>query len=69
MTPQSGDEHRKQSAMIGYLATELGLTEPEISPIFRREYDSLSAQAKVKDFLIILVGRRVKESLKTQQKT
>jgi hypothetical protein len=60
-------EHAKHLAMIHYLANELGLAEPEVGRIYEQEFGRLSAQAKVKNFLPLLVGRRVKESLQDRQ--
>lgn len=57
-------EHAKHLAMIHYLADELGCPEPEVGRVYEAEFSRLSAQAKVKDFLFVLVGRRVRESLK-----
>jgi outer membrane protein assembly factor BamD (BamD/ComL family) len=60
-------EHAKHLAMIHYLADELGYPEPEVGRVYEQEFHRLSAQAKVKDFLYVLIGRRVKESLKAPQ--
>ena len=56
-------EHAKHLAMIHYLAAELGFPEPEVSRVYEEEFSRLSEQARVKDFLLLLVGRRVKENL------
>jgi hypothetical protein len=60
-------EHAKHLAMIHYLANELGLPEPEVGRIYEQEFGRLSAQARVKDFLPLLVGRRVRDSLLDRQ--
>lgn len=62
VSPRDDSERAKQLAMIHHLAQELGLPELVVGPICEREFQRLGAQAKVKDFLVILVGRRVKES-------
>jgi hypothetical protein len=60
-------EHAKHLAMIHHLADELGFPEPEVGRIYEQEFHRLSAHARVKDFLFVLVGRRVKENLKTRE--
>jgi len=58
-------EHAKHLAMIHYLAGNLGLSEPEVSRIYEQEFGKLSENAKVKDFLLLLVERRVRESVQS----
>jgi hypothetical protein len=60
-------EHAKHVAMIHHLADELGCPEPEVGRLYEREFRRLSAHAKVKDFLFVLVGRRVRESVLNQR--
>lgn len=62
-------EHAKHMAMIHHLADELGCPEPEVGRLYEQEFHRLSERARIKDFLFVLVGRRVKENLKTQQGT
>jgi hypothetical protein len=60
-------EHAKHLAMIHYLADHLELPEPEVSRIYEQEFGKLNGQAKVKDFLLLLVERRVRESFQSRQ--
>ena len=60
-------EHAKHLAMIHHLAGELGFPEPEVGRVYEQEFHRLSAQARVKDFLFVLVSRRVKENLRTRE--
>ena len=60
-------EHAKHVAMIHYLAGELGCSEPEVGLLYEQEFRRLSARAKVKDFLFVLVCRRVKETFRNQR--
>ena len=60
-------EQAKQLATIQYLAEYLKCPEPEVSRIYEQEFGRLSEHARVKDFLALLVERRVRERLQHRQ--
>jgi hypothetical protein len=62
-------ERARHQAAIHYLARELGFPEPEVGRVYERELVRLNSQARVKDFLTVLVGRRVKEDLRQHEHT
>jgi hypothetical protein len=59
-------EQAKHLAVIHHLAVELGRPQTEIGRLYEAEFKKLDAHAKVKDFLLVLVERQVKASLKRQ---
>lgn len=66
--PKENREQAKQAA-IEHLASELGIPQPEVGRVYEQELDKLGAHAKVKDFLPLLVERRVKESLRVHHRS
>lgn len=61
-------ENEKELAMhrgaIHELARESGLPEQEIGKIYEQNLDNLKRTARVKDYLLVLTRRLVKESLR-----
>jgi hypothetical protein len=62
-----GREQAKHLHMIHILASELGREEAEVGRVYEAEFERLNSRARVKDFLLVLVGRRVKENLGSQE--
>jgi hypothetical protein len=56
-------EQAKHLATIHSLAQELGRPEGEVVLVYEAEFERLNNEARVKDFLALIVGRRVKETL------
>jgi hypothetical protein len=49
------------------IAAESGLSDDKIEPLYEQVLGRLLRTARVKDFLPVLTGRLVKESLRTEQ--
>ena len=55
-----GGERSRHFGEIQVLADELGRPVPEIAQLYEDVLDSLRAQARVTDFLAVLVSKRVR---------
>jgi hypothetical protein len=60
-----GDVEQKQhAAAIHRIASDLDVPEEKIRTLYESELQSLKDRAKVKDYLVILVSRYVKDLLR-----
>ncbi len=54
-------ERRQHLSAIHYLATDLGMREDFLRQLYENELMSLKEHARIKDFLSVLVIKRMKE--------
>jgi len=59
------DAERKQhSKAIQMLAEEFGIPEDEIRSVYEDIYSGIREGAKIRDYLVILVSRNVRDSIR-----
>ena len=61
---ENDTEHRLHSQAIQMLARDLGRPEEEIRRNYETVLCSLKERARIKDYLVILVSRNVKDMIK-----
>jgi len=61
-------EKRQHLSAIHNLAIDLRISEDFLQKVYETELNSLKAQAKIKDFLTVLVIKRIKEKAIAGQK-
>jgi hypothetical protein len=66
ITPQLEDEVEKKrhAHAIQTLARDMGIPVEEVNQLYEQELEKLKEYARVKDFLPLIVSRRVKDLLK-----
>ena len=60
---QTEAEKRQHSSAIDMLASDLGIAEDSIKPLYENELRTLQEHAQIRTFLSILVSRRIKEKI------
>lgn len=60
---KNGIEKRSHLNAVKMLAGDFNISEEEITNIYEIELEKLNKEARIKDFLSVLVIRRVKEIL------
>lgn len=63
MMYQNDAEQRQHLSAIHVLASTFGLSEDSVRQLYERELESLIGHARVRDFLSVLVIRRLKEKI------
>lgn len=56
-------ERRQHSKAIQMLAEDLGIPEEEIRTLYEAFYCSIKEGAKIKDYLVVLISRNVRDSI------
>jgi len=59
-------ENMKHVHALDILAKDLGISADDILSAYRCEFDRLSQQAKIRDFLSIIIARRVRGIVKNE---
>ena len=59
------DENKKHVDVLDNLATEMGISTEVLLSAYQCEFDRLARQAKIRDFLYILIARKVRSDLKS----
>jgi hypothetical protein len=60
-------EKRQHLSAIHYLATDLGMPEDYLRQLYENELMSLKEQARIKDYLSVLVIKRMRERCHAHQ--
>ncbi len=63
MMYQNDAEKRQHISAIQVLASDFGLSEEFVRSLYERELESLIERARIKDYLSVLVIRRLREKI------
>lgn len=60
---ENENEMRQHLSAIHLLSQDSGVPEEDIRMLYEQELDRLKERARIKDFLSVLVSRRIKERI------
>jgi hypothetical protein len=68
-TPIDHTEDARHAFVIQALAEEIGLPVTRVKAVYEEVFEGMNADAKIVDYLPMLVGRRARQILRTEART